>query len=202
MKKPQLKLHNCDQQSPEWFALRKLKLTASNAQAIGNNGKGLETYVTEIMAEYLSAAPKENFSTKDTERGNELEEFARQMYELERGVTIKKVGFIEADEYLGCSPDGLVGEDGGVEIKCLNDVKHYRLMKDGEKEIDSAYLWQSQMNLFLTGRKWWDLIFYNPNFAKSLLVFRIKPDKEMQAKLKAGIKIGTEQIKSQLAKFK
>lgn len=200
-KQPQLTIHNCEQKTPEWFGARKLKMTASNAQAIGNNGKGLETYITELIAEYLSSADKETFVTKDTERGNELETFARSMYELETGNTVEQVGFIQQGEYVGCSPDGLIGEDGGLEIKCHNDVKHYRLMRDGENELDSAYKWQCQMNMLITGRKWWDLVAYNPNFKQSLLIFRQTPDKEMQDKLIKGLTLGEEMIKNQLKQF-
>jgi len=192
-----MKIIQCEQGTPEWFEARKIHLTASNAQAIGNNGKGLETYVTEMMAEYYSSAQKESYSSSDTERGKELEPIARQMYELEKGVEIEQVGFIEQDEYVGCSPDGLIGKDGGLEIKCLNDVNHYCLIRDGETGIDSKYIWQVQMNLLITGRKWWDIAFYSPNFEKSMLVFRIKPDKEKQDKLKEGLLKGKEMIKKQ-----
>lgn len=192
------KTHNLEQGTQEWYEVRKAKLTASRAQAIGNNGKGLETYVFELMADYYSQAEKEQFTSKDTERGNELEEYAREMYELEQGVSVEQVGFIESDKHVGCSPDGLVGKDGLLEIKCLNDVKHYKLLVKGEKEIDSQYLWQVQMQLLITGRKWCDLMFYNPNFKESTKIFRIEPDKTKQAKLEVGILAGVEMIKSQL----
>lgn len=194
-------IEECPQQSEAWFNVRKLKLTASEAQAIGNNGKGLESYVTRLMAEYLSSAPSEHFTSKDTERGNELEPFAREMYELERGVTVEQVGFIEMNKYVGGSPDGLVGEDGGTEIKCQNDLKHYQLLLKGEKEIDSSYIWQAHMNLLITRRLWWDLIFYNPNFKQSLIIFRIEPEVEKEKALEEGIKTGTQMIKSQLKQF-
>lgn len=189
-----------EQGSPEWFEIRKLKLTASNAQAIGNNGKGLDTLVTEMMAEYYSTAEKENFTSKDIERGKELEEYAREMYELEKDVEVEQVGFIEDNEYVGFSPDGLVGRDGLVEFKALNDVGHYKLIRNvnGWKEIDTKYLWQCQMQLLISKREWCDLVFYNPNFKESLFIFRVTPDEENQEALKVGIKRGIELIKSQL----
>ncbi len=193
-----MKIHNIEQTSPEWFKVRELKLTASNAQAIANNGKGLETLVTELMAEHYSSASKEQFTNSNLDRGNELEPVAREMYELEHGVEIEQVGFIEDSEHVGCSPDGLVGKEGMVEIKCVNDVGHYRLIRDGEKEVDTKYIWQAQMQLLITKRKWNDLVFYNPNFSKSMLVFRILPDKEKQKQLQIGILKGISLIKSQL----
>lgn len=186
------------QGSEEWFKVRDLKLTASEAQAIGNNGKGLESLVTELMANHYSTGPKDQFTNNDLKRGNELEPVAREIYELEKGVKIEKVGFIEESKYVGCSPDGLAEEDGMTEFKCLNDVGHYKLIRDGEKEIDTKYIWQTQMQLLITKRKWNDLVFYNPNFSKSMLVFRILPDKEKQEALRMGIEKGVEMIKAQL----
>lgn len=64
------------------------------------------------------------------------------------------------------------------------------MLLDGtEKAIDSDYLWQVQMNLWVTKRKWWDLVFYNPNYEQSLMIFRILPDPEKFAKLEAGFQI-------------
>lgn len=188
-----------NQKSEEWMELRKLKMTASKATAIGNNGKGLETYITELMADYFSTAEKESFSNEHTERGNELEEQARQIYELEKRVKVDTVGFIEANEHLGCSPDGLVGDDGILEIKCLNDVAHYAKIRD--KKADSGYIWQVQLQMLITGRKWTDLAYYNPNFKHSLIIFRIEPDEKKFEKLRLGIENGLAMIKTQLLNY-
>lgn len=194
-----MKIHNIEQRSPAWYNIRKLHLTASNAQSIGNNGKGLDTYITEIMAEYYSKAEKESYTNEHIERGIELEDLARETYEIENGVETQQVGFIEMDNgSAGASPDGLVGDDGMIEIKCLNDVAHYKLIRDGIKEVDSKYLWQCQMLLLVAERKWIDLVFFNPNFDKKLIVFRIESEKEYQDKLKIGIEVGINKIKEQL----
>ena len=191
-----MKIHKkFEQGSPEWIEIRKGKMTGSNAQAIGNCGKGLETYIYSLMSEYYSSGLIDYYSNKDIERGNELEEQARGIYELEKGVKVDQVGFVEYDEYCGCSPDGLVGENGGIEIKCLNDAKHFKMILNKEKEIESKYLWQIQMNIALTGRKWWDFVAYNPNFQDNILIFRMKPDQEKIDKIWEGLKVGTEKIK-------
>ena len=186
---------NCEQQSPEWFKARKGLMTASHATAIGNSGKGLETYIHEMMAEYYSSKDKEQFVSKDTERGNEYEPVAREIYEFERDVVVQEVGFLKRDDYVGASPDGLVDEDGGIEIKCVDDKNYFKYLRFGEDEIDSGYIWQIQMNLLITGRKWWDLIIYNPNFKKSMLVYRILPDQEKFEALEKGFAKGIEMIK-------
>lgn len=183
------------QQTPEWYAIRALKMTASHAQAVASNGKGLQTYVDELVSEHYSTAEKEMYTNKDMERGNELEPIARFMYSLETKVDVEEVGFIENDEHSGCSPDGLVGDDGGVEIKALSDIVYYRHLINGPEEIDTKYLWQIQMNLLITGRQWWDFVAYNPNYKKSLFIHRIYPDPVMHAKLTAGLQAGTEMIK-------
>lgn len=195
-----MKIYNCEQLSEEWFKCRRGKLTASNAQAIGNNGKGLETYIMYVMSEYYSSGEKEHYTNKDIERGIELEEFARDMYELETGNKVEQVGFIEHNEFAGCSPDGLISDDGGIEIKALKDINHFKIIINGEKEIESKHIWQIQMSLFITGRKWWDFISYNPNYKKSLLIFRITPDETKFKKLKEGLKTGEQRIK-ELKKF-
>lgn len=189
------------QGSDEWKALRKGKMTASNAQAIGNVGKGLDTYILDLMADSLSSGEFENYTNAHMERGNDLEASARSIYELETGQTVEQVGFVDYNDFVGCSPDGLIGEDGGIEIKCQADKKHFRLILNGEKEIDSSYVWQVQMNLLVTGRQWWDFVGYNPNFEKSLVIHRILPDPAMHAKLLEGFKVGEQKIKEILTKL-
>jgi putative phage-type endonuclease len=197
-----MQIHNVEQQSEEWFALRKqYPLTASNARAIGNNGKGLETLIWEKMAEKYSSAEKEQFGSVHTDRGNELEDQARELYMLETGNTVEKVGFI-TDEGIskvgGASPDGLVNSDGLLEIKCPADTKHFRAVADFKKngtfEIDQEYLWQMQQQLLFTGRDWVDFCSYNPNFQQSLLIQRVLPNEDMQSKIKEGLAKGEKII--------
>lgn len=188
------RINDCEQGTDAWFEVRKQKLTGSHAQAIGNCGKGLETYIIELMAESYSSGEKEQFSNKHTERGNELEPIARGMYELENDIEVVQVGFIY-DDYIGVSPDGLVGDDGLIEIKCIDDIAYFKHILNGEKEIDSKYIWQAQMQLLVTGRKWNDLVFYNPNFEKSMCVYRLYPDQEKFDALNKGFEIGINKIK-------
>jgi len=189
------------QQSEEWYKIRRGKITASHATAIANCGKGLDNYILEVMADYFSCAEKEQFSNKHTERGNKLEPIARSIYEIETGNTVKQVGFIEYNDYVGCSPDGLVGDDGGIEIKCPDDKEYFKLLLEKEGAISSDYMWQVQMNLLITERKWWDLIFYNPNYKQTIIVFRIYPDEEAHKKLKQGFIIAEKKIKNIIKQF-
>ena len=184
-----------EQRTAEWYAVRAGKLTASEAHTIATNGKGLETLVYATLAEKYANEKNEHYMSLDMLRGVELEEQARQTYELLYS-PVQEVGFIEMDEYTGCSPDGLVVDDGGLEIKCPNNEKYFRMMVNGAQEIEKKYLWQCQMSLLVSGRKWWDLCFFNPNFDDSLLVFRQERDGEMQEKLMVGILKGVQMIKN------
>jgi exodeoxyribonuclease (lambda-induced) len=190
-----MQIHNFDQRSPEWHAIRKGKLTASVAQAIGNSGKGLVTLVYTLLAEKYSKAEPVNYTNEDMERGVALEEAALAMYSADKDKQIQRVGFVEIDKYTGFSPDGLIDDNGIIEIKCPNDKNYFKLLVNGEDEIDNTYIWQVNCQMLLSERKYCDLVFYNPNFDKDLLIFRITPDKEMQEALKLGIEKGIKMIK-------
>ena len=191
-----MKIHKTIEQGTEaWFNARAEKMTASNACAIGNNGAGFKTYINNLMAETYSSAIKESYTNEDMERGNELEALARTVYEMETGNEVEEVGFIELDEFTGCSPDGLIGEDGGLEIKCLKDEKYFKVLLEGIETVLSDYIWQIQMCLYVTGRKWWDLVLYNPNYKKSILILKVYPDKKYIDKLIIGLETGKEKIK-------
>ena len=194
-------MHYVEQQSEEWFALRLGKMTASEAQTISANGAGLKTYIYKVVVGKITGKSQNSFAgNRHTERGNELEPDARISYELVRGVSVETVGFIEESEYLGCSPDGLVEDNGGLEIKCPDDIKYFKLMI-GEEKPDEAYIWQCHMSMLLTGRKWWDLLFYNPNFENRMLIFRIEPDLARREKLMIGIEKGKQLINELTQKY-
>lgn len=196
-----MEIKTFDQQSAEWFEARKGKMSASHASEIGNCGKGLITYIRNMMAEYYSSAEKERFSSSDTDRGNELEPIARAVYELETGRTVKEVGLVEYSNYVVCSPDGLVDQDGLLEIKCPKDEVYFKYILDGEKAIDSKYMWQMQMQMLTTGREWCDFMAYNPNFKKSYFLHRVYPDPLKVEKLLEGFRLGEEMIREIKEKY-
>ena len=188
------------QQTPEWFAIKAGKMSASHATAIGNNGKGLETYCRQIVRDMI--CEKVSYTNKDMERGNELEPIGRITYEFENNCTVKQVGFITYSELVGCSPDGLIdnfafiGDDGGLELKARNDDIHFGLLLGDP--VDSSTVWQMNMGMLITGRKWWDFGSYNPNFKQSLFVKRFYPDEAKFAALLKGFEIGEKMIKQLL----
>jgi hypothetical protein len=185
-------LHNIVQGSTEWFEKKLGKLSASNATAIGANGAGLKTYCKEI-AQNIIGVTDESYTNGDIQRGNDLEPIARAAYEFEFGVTVKEVGGITNDDYVNVwvSPDGLIGNDGGVEIKARNNKKHFALITGDEKEIPFN---QIQMTILISGRKWWDFVSFNPKYSKPLFVKRIYPDLIYHEKLKKGFAEGNKLI--------
>ena len=195
-----MQIVNVEQLSDEWFTLREKKMTASHAQAIGANGKGLVTYTNQLMQEYYSNAEPERFSNVHTDRGNDLEDSAAFMYQMETGFEVMKIGFAVYSEFVGVSPDLFVGNEGMAEIKCLADKGYFDLMLGGK--VDTKYVWQAQMQLLVCEKEWNDLVFYNPNFDESLIIVRQLPDKEKFSKLLAGFSAGEEMIKEIEAKIK
>jgi hypothetical protein len=113
---------------------------------------------------------------------------------LETGNAVEQVGFIELDEYTGASTDGLIGKDGVWECKAPNDKEYFELLLTDK--IKSDYIWQVQMEMLVTGRKWADLTFYNPNFKKPMLTFRLERDEEKLEKLRLGIEKGKTMIEN------
>jgi len=189
-------IHNVEQGTEEWHQLRKLRLTASHGQEISANGKGLETYVkNKILESFIEV---ERYTGKDMERGNQLEPIARQKYEFEHNLTVQEVGFISAGKYIGYSPDGLVNDDGLIEIKARNDRIHLDLLMT--EKIDTKTIWQMQMGMLITNRKWCDFISYNKNFRKhSMFQKRVYPDPKAFNKLRTGIASGTKMLKELLS---
>src|SRR5690349_2495338 len=100
-----MKIHNFKQRSDEWFQFKLGKFGASDGQAIATNGVGLTTLCFEKAAERLTGKRKDSYTNADMERGNELEEAARNSVELEYGGIITQVGLVELNEYVIASPD-------------------------------------------------------------------------------------------------
>ena len=181
------------QRTPEWIEIKSGKMSASNAETIIANGKGLETYIYNLMAEYYSSAEKENYINADMQRGIDLEPEAKIEFQFYTGLDIKEVGCVELNEYILASPDGLIGDDGLIEIKCPNDSIYFKLLLSNN--IKPEYIAQMQMQMYVTDRQYCYFVSYNPNFEKSLYIKKINRDEEMINKLKKGLERGTELIK-------
>lgn len=185
--------YDIEQRSEAWFEAKKGKMSASNAETILANGKGLETYIYNLMAEYYSKGEKVHYTNADIERGILLEPEAKIEFEFYTGLEVREVGYVELNDYILVSPDGLIGDDGLIEIKCPNDSVYFKLLLSDN--IKPEYIAQMQMQLYVTDRQYCYFVSYNPNFEKSLYIKKITRDEEMIEKLKKGLDKGTEFIK-------
>ncbi len=180
-----------EQGTQAWLQARAGVVTASEADNIVTPGKLLaakgEAYLNRLVAEVLLGCPvlSKAGATSFAERGHDLEASARAWYELDRDVTVETVGFITSDDgRLGCSPDGLIGEEGGLEVKIPEAGNHvFNLRHPDEFVIE--HRGQVQFGLWLTGRKWWHLMSYNP--ALTPLVMTCLPDADYFRALDANV---------------
>lgn len=166
--------HDVDQNSDEWFGLRCGKLTSSNMSTVmANYGKAFgapaQQLAVRIALETVTGVPYSNgYTNADMERGHIEEPIARLLYESERFVTVKNGGFFE-DGFLGSSPDGLVDDDGLVEIKSA--IPHIHFARVKRNAMDPTYRWQCVSQLMVTGRGWLDFISYCSDFPEDRRLF-------------------------------
>jgi hypothetical protein len=173
--------HDVEQNSDEWMELRIGKATASCfGSFMANDGKAFgdpaKRYALQIALERSTGKKADySFSNDHMERGHEQEPIARMMYEQERFIDVSNGGFFDCGEY-GDSPDGLVGEDGVIEIKSVITSTHYATLMRGS--FDPAYRWQLVGHLDCTGRQWVDFCSYCADFpeSKQLIIHRLTRD--------------------------
>lgn len=153
----------------------------------GNLSQGAMTYVYECVAEKLTGKKaKEDFSSRFTEYGVMMEPIAKGIYNAVFDVSIEDSDYIPRDEYSGGSPDGLVGEDGAVEIKCPYTITSHLEHSLNDLRDKPDYFWQCIGYLLITGRKWIDFVSYNPDFPpKHQLIRKRLIASDYDAELKA-----------------
>lgn len=174
------------QGSPEWFAARAGKVTASRvADVIAKTKTGYSAsrtnYLAELLVERLTGACAPGFTNDAMRWGTDQEPFARQAYCQRHGVDVYEVGFIDHPEVSmsGASPDGYVGDAGLVEIKCPNTATHLETLLGGG--VAGKYITQIQWQLACTGREWCDFVSFDPRLPTEmqLHVQRIPRDVSM-----------------------
>jgi putative phage-type endonuclease len=160
-------IESCEQGSAEWLSLRLGKVTASKVSDVLSKGRGSapskmsETYMIELIAEVLTGNSKPFFENDAMRWGTETEPQARAMYAVNNDfVDVKEVAFVEHNEQIGISPDGLIGEDGLLEIKCPNTTTQIKRALSNDYSAD--YKAQIQMQLWVTEREWCDFLSFDP----------------------------------------
>lgn len=179
-----MRIIDCEQGSPEWFALRLGIPTASDFGEIVTAARGdvsasasglIDRLIDEMIRPEMQ---EERFSNRHTERGKELEPAAREWYAYTRSVGVQVVGFCSRDDgRAGCSPDGLLGVDrsalvGGLEIKCPDGPTHVGYAR--ANVLPAKYRQQVHGSMVITGLRRWDFLSYCPGYAP--LVVRVEWD--------------------------
>jgi putative phage-type endonuclease len=183
-----------DQRTEEWFNARLGKVTASRladlmAKTKTGYGASRENYMADLIVERLTQTPTVGFNSAAIQWGIDNEPIARQAYEEFAIVSVVEVGFVPhpAITMAGASPDGLIDDEGLVEIKCPNTATHINTFLSGN--APSKYILQMQWQMACTGRKWCDFVSYDPRMPKKYRLFikRVERDddkiKEMETEV-------------------
>jgi putative phage-type endonuclease len=194
-----------EQRSSEWHQARLGKLTASriaDATAKTKTGWGASraNLMADLVVERLTGLPAERYLNGAMQHGIDTEPEARSAYEFELGVTVTEVGFLDhpSIDMAGASPDGLVGDEGLVEIKCPQSAAHIDVLLT--KSVPEKYLKQMQWQMACTGRKWCDFATYDPRMPQELQlwVFRVlrndKMIEELEKEARAFLALLDEQV--------
>jgi putative phage-type endonuclease len=194
-----------DQGTTEWFAARCGKVTASRvADVIAKTKTGYSTsrdnYMAQLVCERMTGKPAESFSNSAMQWGTDTEPFARAAYEATQGVMVEEVGFVRHSsiEWAGASPDGLVGDDGLVEIKCPNTLTMIETLLS--QKVPGKYFAQMQFQMACTGRKWTDYVVFDPRMPEKaqLFVKRVDRDDAYIAEIEAEIVKFLAEVASQV----
>lgn len=170
-----MQVFDFEQGEEEWFRARMGIPTASKFATVMAKGEGKtrSEYMRKLAGEILTGEPQEAFSNGHTDRGNAMEDEARQHYAFVEVAEIQRVGFIRNGNK-GASPDSLVGNNGGLEIKtALPHIQIDRLERD---RLPPEHKAQVQGNLWLSEREWWDFVSYWPKLP--ILTVRVYRDEE------------------------
>lgn len=179
-------MSNVIQGSPEWFAQRLGKVTASRlvdvlAKVKVGEAAARANYRAELVAERLTGKVAEGFSNAAMKWGTECEPLARAAYEAEFGLLVEEVGMVQHPTIAntGASPDGLVSTDGLIEIKCPETKSHIDTLLS--KAAPAKYIPQMQWQMACTGRDWVDFVSFDPRMPADLQLFvcRVLRDAEL-----------------------
>lgn len=179
-----------EQGTEEWFAERCGCVTASRvADVVAKTRSGYSasraTYMGQLIAERLTGEPMTGFTNSAMQWGVDIEPQARVAYEFYTDASVEPTGFVKHPTIgqTGASPDGLVGDDGLVEIKCPETKTHIETLLG--QSVPGKYITQIQWQLACTGRRWCDFVSFDPRMPESMSMFvsRVERDDERIAEL-------------------
>jgi putative phage-type endonuclease len=164
------------QGTPEWHQARLGCLTASRANdaCAAESTAAYQNYLWQLVAERETGQAEESYVNADMQRGTEMEPIARAAYEAHTGTFVTQTGFWLHPEiqHFGASPDGLVGDDGLIEIKCPRTSTHLRYRSEGK--VPTKYKRQMICQLLCTGRKWVDFVSFDDRVRESKRLFIVR----------------------------
>jgi len=184
-----------EQGTPEWHQLRLGKVTASRVADILAKTKtgpsaSRSNYLIELALQRVTKALEESYTNSAMEWGIQTEPQARVAYEVKTNNFVDQVAFIDHPTIanFGCSPDGLVGSDGLIEIKCPNSATHWSYIKDNAPP--NKYFIQMQAQMAVTGAKWCDFVSFDPRMPErsQLLIVNVPRDPEFISSMEEEIK--------------
>lgn len=198
-----------EQGSPEWFAQRLGKVTASRvADVIAKTKTGYSTsrenYMAQLICERLTSVVVESYTNAAMAHGTETEPLARAAYEALKNVLVDEVSFINHPTIAnsGASPDGMIGDDGLLEIKCPNTATHLETLRT--KKVPTKYNIQMQWQMASTGRKWCDFVSFDNRLPEHLQLFvaRVKRDETYIAELEQEVSKFIRELDATVEYFK
>jgi putative phage-type endonuclease len=197
-----MRVFDFPQRSPEWYSVRSGVPTASEFDKIvtmkGERSKQREKYLYRLAGEKVSGIVEESFQSAAMERGVKMEAEARDIYQFITGNEVEQVGFCLHDDGFGCSPDGLVGKDGMIEIKCPSVHTHVEYLLNGS--LPSDYFQQVHGQLLTADRKWCDFVSYYPGIRP--LIVRVNSDKQFSKALHAELALFCTDLQTIINKIK
>lgn len=196
-------IHDLEQGTDEWLALRAGKVTASRFSDVLSSGVGRGRYMRELAAETLTGAPAASFSNDAMAWGVEHEPQARAMFELETGLKVVECGFVENSDYpgVGVSPDGLIGNKGLIEIKCPNTTTHLEWILAGHK-VPAKHKAQTQGQLLICERDYMSFVSFDPRIDRCLHIVDVGRDANYIEKLADALRQFSDELNEMLEKLK
>ena len=185
--------HSVAQRSPDWFALRESRVGASQAKAVvsGKDTVGRRDLLVQLALARLGGTPRRStFISEAMPHGIDTEEQARGVYEMVTGASVARVGYLTSDTWAGCgvSPDGVIGAEGLLEIKCPKDYTHWATLQRGLWEvapdaspleaIPTSYQPQLLHALLVSGARWIDFVSFSPSFPESMQLYVARVERE------------------------
>jgi putative phage-type endonuclease len=195
-----------EQRSDEWYKARLGKVTASKVSAVlaKKDSATRADYLTDLVLERLTGTQQEFYQNDAMQWGTDTEPQARMAYEAETGNLVDELGFIDHPTIanFGCSPDGVIGETGLIEIKCPNSKTHLSTLLSGK--APTKYIPQMQTQMAVMNRQWCDFVSFDPRLPEDLQLFviRVDRDDEYIAKLEEEVTAFLEEVELTVTKLK